>query len=72
MPTRMEANQTLTIRTEDRFQQARYIITEPNGKLVRQGTIADGISEINLCMVGIRAGSYVFQLGSDVERFVIE
>lgn len=72
MPTRMEANQTLTVRTEDQFHHPQYIITDTEGKLVRRGTIADGINEIKLCMVGVRSGSYVFQLGSTIERFVIE
>jgi hypothetical protein len=72
MPTRMEANQTLTIKTEDQFLHPQYIITDSNGKLIRRGTISEGATEIKLCMAGVRSGSYFFNLGPIAERFIIE
>jgi hypothetical protein len=71
-PRQVELNEILTIRSaNDPFDANGYVITDETGRLMRKGSIVQGISEFKLCIVGFKTGVYRLAIGHNIEKFTV-
>lgn len=72
IPSHVPTNSRLTIRSAtDTFTENGYIITDELGKIIRKGSISNGINEFCLSVVGMTAGVYRVTVGQVQEKFTV-
>ena len=70
-PLQVPYNAIVTIRSaENTFPDNGYMITDQNGRTVRKGAIAKGMTEFCLSVVGMATGVYNLTVGQVQEQFI--
>jgi hypothetical protein len=71
-PAKVYRNETLTISWgTPNFDQRQYSISDEGGRVIRQGSVGEHISQFTLCMVGLATGVYYFTMGQEQVKFTI-
>ncbi len=71
-PRQIDNNGILTISSDPQaFSSLVYRITDESGRVIRQGTITNGLHELKLFIVGFRAGIYHVHIGHESLRFTV-